>query len=97
MTGTVINFIAIILGGTLGTFLGARLPERVRETVMHGLGLLVFVIGLQMTLATHNDRGDSFEAIADEIEALPVIAHDPGWLARNFPSVAEANAKATRT
>lgn len=54
MTGTVINFIAIILGGTLGTFLGARLPERVRETVMHGLGLLVFVIGLQMTLTTHN-------------------------------------------
>jgi uncharacterized membrane protein YqgA involved in biofilm formation len=54
MTGTIINFVAIIIGGTLGTFMGARLPEKVRETVMHGLGLLVFVIGLQMALETKN-------------------------------------------
>ncbi|MCL4488825.1 MAG: DUF554 domain-containing protein [Chloroflexi bacterium] len=54
MTGTIINIVAVILGGTLGTALGARLPEKVRETVMHGLGLLVFVIGLQMALTTHN-------------------------------------------
>ena len=54
MTGTIINIITVVIGGTLGTFLGARLPDKVRETVMHGLGLLVFVIGLQMALTTHN-------------------------------------------
>ena len=54
MTGTIINVITVVIGGTLGTFLGARLPDKMRETVMHGLGLLVFVIGLQMALSSHN-------------------------------------------
>ncbi len=54
MTGTIINVITVIIGGTLGTFLGARLPDKMRETVMHGLGLLTFVIGLQMALTTRN-------------------------------------------
>ena len=27
MTGTIINVVTVLLGGTLGTFLGARLPE----------------------------------------------------------------------
>ena len=54
MIGTVINVITVVIGGTLGTFLGARLPDKMRETVMHGLGLLTFVIGLQMALSSHN-------------------------------------------
>ena len=54
MTGTLINIITVILGGTLGTFLGARLPDKMRETIMHGLGLLTLVIGLQMALTTRN-------------------------------------------
>ena len=54
MTGTLINIITVILGGTLGTFLGARLPDKIRETIMHGLGLLTLVIGLQMALTTRN-------------------------------------------
>ncbi|MGD2177808.1 MAG: DUF554 family protein, partial [Anaerolineae bacterium] len=31
-TGTIINVVTVLLGGTLGTLLGARLPERMRET-----------------------------------------------------------------
>jgi uncharacterized membrane protein YqgA involved in biofilm formation len=54
LTGTLINIITVVLGGTLGTFLGARLPAKMRETIMHGLGLLTFVIGLQMALTTRN-------------------------------------------
>ena len=54
MTGTIINVITVVLGGTLGTFLGSRLPDKMRETIMHGLGLLTFVIGLQMALTTRN-------------------------------------------
>jgi len=54
LTGTILNVITVIIGGTLGTFLGARLPEKMRETVMQGLGLLTFVIGLQMALSSHN-------------------------------------------
>lgn len=54
MTGTIINVVAILLGGTLGVVLGGRLPERLRHTVMAGLGLFVFAIGLQMFLNTKN-------------------------------------------
>ncbi len=54
MTGTLLNVVTVVIGGTLGAVLGARLPERVRETVMHGLGLLTFVIGISMALTTRN-------------------------------------------
>jgi len=54
MTGTILNVITVIIGGTLGTFLGGRLPDKVRQTVMNGLGLLTMVIGVQMALSTHN-------------------------------------------
>ncbi len=54
MIGTILNVLTVIIGGTLGTFLGARLPAKMRETVMHGLGLLTMVIGIQMALTTRN-------------------------------------------
>ena len=53
-TGTLLNVATVLVGGTLGTFLGARLPERMRETIMHGLGLLTLVIGIQLSLETDN-------------------------------------------
>lgn len=53
-TGTVINVVTVLLGGTLGTVLGNRLPERMRGTIMHSLGLLTMVIGFQLSLETAN-------------------------------------------
>jgi uncharacterized membrane protein YqgA involved in biofilm formation len=50
--GTIINTIAVLVGGALGTALGARLPERIRTTVMHGLGLVVLTIGVHLSLKT---------------------------------------------
>ncbi len=44
----------VLLGGGLGTFLGHRLPERMRETVLHGLGLVTLIVGVQLTLETKN-------------------------------------------
>ena len=54
MTGTLLNVATVLVGGLLGTALGARLPERVRETVMHGLGLVTLTIGVHLTLQTKN-------------------------------------------
>lgn len=54
MTGTILNVIAILVGGLLGVFLGSRLPERLRQTVMAGMGLFVLAIGVQMFLNTRN-------------------------------------------
>jgi len=54
LIGTILNVAAVLLGGGLGTVLGQRLPERVRQTVMHGLGLVTLVVGLRMALSTNN-------------------------------------------
>lgn len=43
--GTIINVVAIVLGATLGTLAGNRLPARTRHTVTDALGMVVLVIG----------------------------------------------------
>lgn len=50
MTGTFINVATILIGGALGMLFGARLPERVRQTVVNGLGLFCAAIGVQMAV-----------------------------------------------
>ena len=52
MTGTALNVAAVLAGGALGTVLRQRLPEKTRQTVLHGLGLVTLVVGLQMALDT---------------------------------------------
>ncbi len=54
MTGTILNVVGILIGGTLGAILGDRLPPRLRETVVQGMGLVVLVIGMDMALGTEN-------------------------------------------
>jgi uncharacterized membrane protein YqgA involved in biofilm formation len=43
--GTLLNVAAVVLGGTIGTLLGDRLPARVRDVVTDGLGLVTLVVG----------------------------------------------------
>ena len=52
MTGTIINTVAVVVAGSAGVLLGNRLPERVRQTVMAGIGLTTLLIGAQMALKT---------------------------------------------
>jgi uncharacterized protein len=54
VTGTLLNVGTVLLGGLIGTLLGARLPEKMRHTVMNGLGLVTIVLGMSMALETRN-------------------------------------------
>ena len=54
MIGTWINIAAVLLGGSVGILVGARLPVRVRETVLWGLGLFVIALGVRMSFDSHN-------------------------------------------
>jgi uncharacterized membrane protein YqgA involved in biofilm formation len=54
MTGTILNIITVLIGGTIGLFFGSRLPDRIKHTVMAGLGLFTLAIGIQMFLETAN-------------------------------------------
>lgn len=44
----------MIAGAGLGTLLGDRLPDRIRQTVIYGIGLITLVLGMQMALTTGN-------------------------------------------
>ena len=54
MTGTLLNVSAVVAGSCGGLLLGRFIPERVRDTMLKGLGLLVLVIGVEMALKTTN-------------------------------------------
>ncbi len=83
VTGTLINVGTVIVGGSLGTLLGNRLPEKTRQTVLSGLGLMTLVIGVTMAIQTQNTLIPLFSILIGGIlgEALRI---DDGlsWLGR---------------
>ena len=50
MTGTILNVITVLIGATLGVLLGARFPDKMRQTVMAGLGIMTLIVGVGMAL-----------------------------------------------
>jgi uncharacterized membrane protein YqgA involved in biofilm formation len=54
MTGTLLNVATILIGGMIGLLFGARIPEKLKETVIAGMGLFTAAMGLQMFLKTEN-------------------------------------------
>ncbi len=48
--GTIINAVAIFIGGGLGLLFRKRLPERISQTTLQVLGLFTMVIGLNMAI-----------------------------------------------
>jgi len=53
-TGTLLNLVTVLFGGLIGTFLGDRLPPRLRENVVAGVGLFVLVMGAKFAIDTAN-------------------------------------------
>ena len=87
ITGTLINVAAVIVGGSLGALLGNRLPEKTRQTVLAGLGLMTLIIGITMAIQTTNVLIPLFSILLGGIlgEALRI---DDGlnWLGRKAES-----------
>lgn len=54
ISGTLLNVLTVLVGGTLGLLLGGRLPERFQGIIFNGLGLATLVIGMQNALTTGN-------------------------------------------
>ena len=44
--GTVLNVLAILVGGGIGVLVGSRLADRVRETILQGLGLVTLAVAV---------------------------------------------------
>ncbi len=54
MLGTIVNTVAVLLGGTLGLILNKGIKKSYQETIMQGLGLVTLVIGIQSVLGSDN-------------------------------------------
>jgi hypothetical protein len=54
MIGTLLNIATVLVGGSIGLLLGARLPDRLKKTVIAGIGLFTAAFGVKMFLETKN-------------------------------------------
>jgi uncharacterized protein len=54
MTGTILNIATVILGSVIGLIFGARIPDKLKETVIAGMGLFTGAMGVEMFLNTEN-------------------------------------------
>lgn len=52
--GTIVNVATVVVGTVVGLLVGRRVPERVRDTVLWGIGLLTIGVGVSSFLQTEN-------------------------------------------
>jgi len=50
LTGTILNVVAVLIGATIGMLVGARMPQRMQQSITDGLGLFTLVIGASLAL-----------------------------------------------
>lgn len=83
MTGTVLNVIAVLIGGAVETLLGHRLPARVQETVLYGFGLMVLAIGVITVSKTGNVLIPLFSVVAGGVLGEILLIDDGmSWLGK---------------
>ncbi len=54
MWGTILNAFTVLAGSSAGLLIGNRLPERIRESVITGLGLVTMYVGISNAGETEN-------------------------------------------
>lgn len=54
VNGTLLNALTVLLGGTIGSLAGNRLPKRIHEALFGVLGLFTVLIGLLSAITTKN-------------------------------------------
>ena len=52
--GTLVNAVGVLVGGSIGLLLHAKLPERITQIVFQGIGLFTLFLGVSMALKTEN-------------------------------------------
>jgi len=80
MKGTLVNTGTVILGSLIGLAVGSRLPEKVKQIVMNGLGLCTLLIGFKMAF-----KGEQILLIIGSLVLGGIIGeflNIEGWLER---------------
>jgi len=52
LLGTIVNTMSIIVGSLIGLSFKGKIPEKYSQTIMHGIGLAVVLIGIKTALNT---------------------------------------------
>jgi|688.fasta_scaffold55579_2 uncharacterized membrane protein YqgA involved in biofilm formation len=87
--GTLINTGTVLAGGSVGYFIGHRIPENIRTIVVQVIGLATLFMGIENMLGTHNLVfplvGMTVGAIVGELLKIEDRLESLGaWLKRKF-------------
>ena len=106
LTGTLLNIGTIIAGSLVGLLFGARLPERVRDSVLSVLGVFTMAIGVNLFLRGMGSEGENpliplvsllLGVILGEWARLETRLESLGaWLQESLASGRDAQAGANR-
>jgi uncharacterized protein len=107
MIGTLINIATVLIGTLLGVLLGNRLPERIRESVLNGLGLSTIgyaILSLVDAMSQQENVPAKFivvlistllGAVVGELLGLdPLLTRFGAWLERKFARSDDADSTA---
>jgi uncharacterized protein len=99
MYGTLLNMLTVAIGGTLGLLIGDRLPKRMQESIVTGLGLMTFFFGLQNAALTKNPLIVLFSVvigvmIGEWLRIDLALERFGGWLQTRFAAKTSTNARA---
>lgn len=99
MGGTLLNFLTVAVGGVLGLLLGNRLPARMQDSVMTGLGFVSLYIGLSNATSTGNIIIPLVSVVAGVIVGELLDLHGRldglgGWLEAKMAARADGGADA---
>lgn len=69
--GTLVNALTVLIGATIGLLVGQRLPERTRQVVTDGLGLVTLLIAASSAVEVFSP--DLADAVGDSAPMLIVL------------------------
>ena len=96
MTGTIINFAAVILGSLIGLVAGKRIPEKTKQSLVSALGLFTLAYGIFIFGQTNNMLIPLFSLVLGTIlgellkfeEGMNGLGEKvQGWVARFSPGM----------
>lgn len=98
MLGTIVNTLSIIVGSLIGLSFRGKIPKKYSQTIMHGIGLAVVLIGIKTALNTDailiiiisfviGSIIGEFLCIEDRLERLGL------WIGKRFSGTSDGIAK----
>ncbi|MGQ9887987.1 MAG: DUF554 domain-containing protein [Aggregatilineales bacterium] len=101
MGGTILNVITVLIGGLIGLAVGSRLPQRMQESVVTGLGLVTLYVGVSNAGQTGNViiplLSIATGAIVGELLGIEArLETFAGWLQSRFAASAAGDESAQR-